>query len=263
MLTITTLNDLNNLSAEVLYELEVKQLDARLSPEAQAMYIEQARAGDNEARQALILHCISYALVKANGIYYERRPRHIDALDLAQEANLKMLEGIDKALEVRQPVSYLVTLAVRAIQEYCTYHAPMIQKPEYSRERLARVDPYPATVESLDEPIYEEGRLLKVELIEAPAPHAEPNDKKQQYRFKPLYKAVKKHLTSYQRAIVTRRYGLFGQSAESPSEIAESWQTRQTVISGTDYKARKKLAQVLEGDLSQMLRPKPVLDEED
>lgn len=262
MLTITTLNELNDLSAETLYGLEVKQLNARLSPEAEAMHIEQARAGDNEARQALILHCISYALAKANSIYYERRPCHVDVLDLAQEANLKMLERIDKALEARDPVRYLVTLAVRAIQMYCTYHAPMIQKPGYSLKVLAKIDPYPATVESLDAPIYEEGQRLKVELIEAPASHTELNDERRQYRFKPLYEAVK-HLNPRQRATTIRRYGLFGQPAETLSEIAESSHLRLEVVRDTGYEARRKLEHALEGELSQMLSPKSILDEED
>lgn len=264
MLDIDTLNALNDLSASGLYDLEVNRLNARLTREEQTVYVERARKGDLEARQALIHHCIRYALIKAHALYSERRPRHVDVLDLAQEANLEMLESFDKAMEAHDPVAYLLTVARQAIRVYCTYHAPMIQKPEYSMVELAKADPYPATVESLDAPIrHSDGQRLKVEVIEAPALHIEPDDEQRQsWRFAPLYEAVKKRLTPQQRATVIRRYGLFGQPAETPIEIAESSHLKNTTVWNTDFHARVRLAQALEGELHQILRPKPAPEED-
>lgn len=260
MLDITTLNTLFDLSASTLYESELKHLNTRLSREEQAILVDRARNGDHEARQTLVFHCLLFALFKAYEIYKQREPRHTDVLDLAQEASVGMLVAFDKALEARDPVAYLLATAASAIQRYCTYDAPMIQKPHFSKAVMAKYDPYPAVIESLDAPV-SYGRF-KVELIEAPALHEESEyEQRQQYRFAPLYEAVKR-LEPKQRATIIRRYGLFGQPAETQIEIVEVSHLKRATVATHDFQARKNLAKALENDLSQMLRPKPGPEED-
>lgn len=263
MLDIGTLNRLFDLSASTLYELELKCLKARLSREEQAVLIGRARNDDHEARQALILHCLLYTLFKAYKVYNRKELQHIDVLDLAQEASVGMLEAFEKALEARDPVAYLLATAVSAMRRYCVYDAPLIQRPHYSMTVLRRVDPSPAVVESLDEPEFaDDHQQFKVDLIEAPALYEETeSEQRREHRFAPLYEAVKQ-LVPQQRATIVRRYGLFGQPAETLSEIVEASHLKRGTVSTNDFNARKNLAKALEEELSQMLRPKPALEED-
>lgn len=263
MLDSTLLNDLDDLSADTLYELEVKSLKkARLSREEQAIYIERARGGDTKACEVLILNCLHYAITKAYAVYFRRNPRHVDPLDLVQQANLEMVEKIDYALKSGDPVTYLVTLAANAIQRYCTYNAPMIQRPHYTRVDLIKSDPYPVTVESLDELIAGGNRGLTMDIIKAPTLRLESdNEQRQQYRYRPLLEAVKR-LTPVQRAMIIRHYGLFGQPAETYSEIAESRHLKLKSVRGRCSEARRNLERALDSVLLQMLCPKPAPDED-
>jgi RNA polymerase sigma factor (sigma-70 family) len=262
MLDNTTLNNLDDLSADTLYELEVKSLkQARLSREEQASHIERARRGDMEAREVLILNCLHYAITKAYAVYFRWNPCHIDPLDLVQEANLAMVEKIDYALQCGDPIIYLVTLAAKAIQRYCIYNAPMIQRPHYVRVELIKADPSPVTVESLDE-LMAGGNRGRTVIIKAPTLRLESDDEQhQQYRYHPLFEAVKR-LTRVQRALMIRHYGLFGQPAETYSEIAESLHLKSKSVRGRCLEARRNLERALDSVLLQMLRPKPASDEE-
>lgn len=265
MLTIEELNAMDELSAYTLYDTEVKRLPG-LARETSPALVRLARNGDELARQQLVLGCLRHVLIKACFYYQERQPEHIDILDLAQEASLAMLEKLDKALSANDPVAYIVTVAYQAIRIYCSYHAPMIQKPEsYSLKRMAEVDPYPASVESFDVPISEGSVRLRIEHIEAPALRLDTDESVEaqgQYRFAALYEAIKHHLSPQQRATLIRQFGLFGQPAETLEEIAQSSHLQPSTVKNTGFRARQKLNSLLETHLTEMLLSKPTAKED-
>jgi DNA-directed RNA polymerase specialized sigma24 family protein len=233
MLNIDTLNQLTNLAANTLYRAEVTRLP-KLSPEEEAVLIERAREGDSEAREKLIINCLSHAFRKACIVYTARRPQHDDLLDLVQEASVQITENLDKALKKNNPVAYLCAIANYAISQYCTYHSDLIQKPEYPLELVEKRKAY-VSIESLDAPLYRDGKRILVEHIEAPDLQPEPDETSQQKRHTILYKAFHE-LSDRHQGLLVRLYGLFGHPMETASDIGDP-----NLVHGNVSYARKKL----------------------
>ena len=245
MLKIDTLNHLTDLAANTLYSAEIARLP-KLSYEEEVILIERARQGDSEAREALINNCLSHALHKARVVYFERRPQHDDLLDLVQQASVQIMENLDKALKKNNPVSYLRAIANYAISQYCTYHSDLIEKPEYPLEILEKRKAY-ITVESLDAPVYHDGKSILVEHIEAPAMQSELDETSQRKRHTNLYKAFHQ-LSNRQQGILVRLYGLFGHPTETANDIGDSH-----LVNSNATHARKKLRALLAEYTQQML----------
>ena len=254
MLDIETLHQLPDLSASALYHAETARLP-RLTREQSRTLAQQARQGDEEARHALIVACMDYILLQAHNISSTRHPNQID---LAAVGNLKMVECLDKALLADAPVAYLLTVALREMQWYCLYHAPLIQRPAFSLKELAQADPSPAQIESLDAPVSRGGGRQR-EMIAAPTPALETDE--QPPRFAPLYDAVQR-LSPTHRSRIIRHYGLFGQPAESLTEIAQESGILYESVIETTYLARKRLRVILANHLARMLTRKPQHKEE-
>jgi RNA polymerase sigma factor (sigma-70 family) len=172
----------------------------------------------------------------------ERQPKHDDLLDLAQEASLQMIKGLESALTKSNPASYLRGIARRAISMYCIYHSGLIEKPLYTLEQLRQLDQRPSRVESLDAPIYNEGKHILVEFIEAPATPIEPDEEDEQKRYTYLYQAISR-LSQTQREILVRLYGLSGQPMESAHEMNPS---DANLIHAHAAAARKRLRVLLQ-----------------
>ncbi len=240
----------SSLNALALYHADVARLP-RLSRAEQAELVALARTGHQEAREQLLLNCLHWALLRAHQIYDERRPCHVDILDLAQVANLKMLETMDQALTARDPTAYLMTVAAQAIRVYCTYHAPLIQRPEWlSRRELADLEPALSPMRSLDAPSGE-GDVSPQEQLAAPPLELASEAQQHQYamfRFARLYQAVKR-LNRSQRAAVVRLYGLFGQPCETMSDIAGTSHLTFNGVRGRACEARKHLRRLLTSEL--------------
>ncbi len=252
---ISTLNALRVLSADTLYSIEVAQLP-KLSREEEKVLVARARAGDQEARHALVESCLSYALDQARFLYYERQPFHDDLLDLAQEASMDMVAKLDRALEASRPAGYLRGIAHRAISRYCTYRTGLIQKPRYPLA-VVKKRQHPTTVEdveSLDKLIY--GKPIRVDLISAPEPPPEPDERRHRARYAVLYQALKKSLSRRERSVIIQLYGLYGQPVRTAREIDTTRYAPELA-----YKARKKLGKYLEKHLARMLAPKPKPEE--
>ena len=100
MLNIDTLNHLTDLAATYpLFSRGITSIYPNFHVKREAILIERARQGDSEARESLIISCLSYTLGKARFIYFERRPLHDDLLDLVQESSVLMVTDLDKALK--------------------------------------------------------------------------------------------------------------------------------------------------------------------
>jgi RNA polymerase sigma factor (sigma-70 family) len=254
MLNIDTLNALPDLTADTLYAAEVARLPKLSKAEVEELII-HARQGDPKARNAFVVSCLSHALGKARFLYYERMPQHDDLLDLVQEANLRMVAALDRALATSAPAAYLRGIARRAILDYCIYHAGLIQKPEYSFAVLKQINPHPPTVESFDKPIYRDGKGIRVDLFQAPEPQVEPDERRQRAHYAVLYQALKT-LQRKQRSVIIQLYGLYGQPMRTAGEIGSAAYIRDVA-----YKARKRigeyLTKYLAEDLAQMLAPMP------
>lgn len=110
-----------DLGAEALYQAEVKRLPdvSSLTEEQRQWLVTRARANeDKRARPDLMLCCLAYVLRRAAMIQEERRPQQ-EMLDLVQEANVAMLEVMDRALKTYDPISTLCRIARRAMIQAC------------------------------------------------------------------------------------------------------------------------------------------------
>ncbi len=110
-----------DLGAEALYQAEVKRLPdvSSLTDEQRQWLVTRARANeDDQARPDLMLCCLAYVLRRAAMIQEERRPQQ-EMLDLVQEANVAMLEAMDRALKTYDPISTLCRIARRAMIQAC------------------------------------------------------------------------------------------------------------------------------------------------
>lgn len=108
------------LGAAALYQAEVKRLPdvSRLTEEQQRWLVTRARANEDQGHSDLMLCCLAYVLRRAAMIQEERRPQQ-EMLDLVQEANVAMLEAMDRALKTYDPIATLCRIARRAIIQAC------------------------------------------------------------------------------------------------------------------------------------------------
>jgi DNA-directed RNA polymerase specialized sigma24 family protein len=253
---LDTLLTMHDLGATTLYRIEVHTLAQVEGAERTPLY-ERARQGDTEARSALLFHCLEYLLAKAYLIYDERRPAHIDLMDLVGEANVFLLEHLDLALTKRDPIPYLFVMAVNHMERYCTYSAPLIQRPYGLRsEALARRQQY-TSVESFDTPLAvgENDTLLLVDRIQAPAPTPATEQTEEYFhtRFSPLYEALERLAPGERRAII-QFYGLLNQPASTALELSNTWHVRSETVNANKRAGYRKLKKLLAGDLEQMLQ---------
>jgi DNA-directed RNA polymerase specialized sigma24 family protein len=246
MLDFDTVLEITDLTANNLYMIEVNHLP-KLSRESENELIDLARQGDQKAREALIMSCLKHARGVAHFIYHARRPQHDDLLDLVQVASECMAENLDKALATKAPAAYLRGIGRQAIMRYCTYHSSLIDKPEYTLSVLEKIDPHPTTIESLDAPLYQDGKQIIVDLIEAPTPQPEPDEETMQRKYAALYEAIRT-LPEFGQEAIIRLYGLFGNPAETAGDIGP----RQIIHDRASY-TRKKLRKLLAEHLQQML----------
>ena len=246
----------SDLSAYALYRSEMLRLP-RLSRAEQAVLVDRARQGHQESAHALVVNCLHWALLMAHKVYEERLPSHVEILDLAGEANVKMVEHIDKALTAHDPVAYLMSIASQTIRVYCTYHAPLIQRPEWlSRKQLVELNPFLPHTHSLDEPVHPDNQLPRREYLAASPLSAETEQEREQRsssRFTLLYEEVKR-LNPDQRATTIRLYGLFGQPRETTGEIAKNSHLPYQRVAGNARLARYHLRRRLQDHLPQIAR---------
>lgn len=177
MLDIDTLNALEDLMAKTLYRAEVNHLP-KLTQAEEDELVTRARRGDVEARAALVISCLGYALGRAISLFTARQSRHDEALDLAQVASLEMVRHLDTALTKNNPSSYLRGIARKEMAIYIVYGASHFRMPHFTLAEFAERGGIP-TVESLDAKVG-----LKIDIIETPPTEAQPE------RFKALYAAL-------------------------------------------------------------------------
>jgi RNA polymerase sigma factor (sigma-70 family) len=231
MLTIEELNQFEDISGSALYSAEVRRLP-RMTREEEKPYIEKARRGDKEAQDIIVMTCLNWTIMRAVSIYEQVRPTHLDVMDLAGVGYLEMMEKLDRALEVEEPIAYLMTTASWQMQTEATFNDSMIMRPRMNKEEQKKRDPYPAYDVSLEQP--HNGRSLQ-DVLTIREVAETPKD------FTPLYQAVEK-LNPVQRRTIIDNYGLYGQPALPLEQMAQRENKTRHNISSTLHKARRNLA---------------------
>jgi DNA-directed RNA polymerase specialized sigma24 family protein len=180
--------------------------------EEEAILVEGARQGDEEARRLLVLSCTWYIYrqsARYARIAQETGKWRVEFFDLFQEAHLTVLERLNKALAHPNPCGYLRKAIDGALIDYCGIHAgPMTPKRNGGKYE----HPY-ATV-SLDQPVRQlahGGTQYLGDILPAPEPLPENT-----HDFTPLHEAMNS-LSETQREIIDGYFGFGAQ--ESVFEI--------------------------------------------
>ena len=201
-------------------------------------YAVQAKQGDQEARQLVIL--VMYPLVAALAQRYHlayvwASGARLDYEDLAQVGMMTIVERLDAALEAEAPYGYLTVAARKSMAHYCIETASLIRTPRRGSVKEAH-RPF-TDVESIDRVIdAESGLTLGETLVDLPQ-QTPTRD------YTPLYEAVQA-LPERHREVVTRHYGLFDYAPEPLRSIE-----RDKGFRAKAYKtvAVQKLATALQG----------------
>jgi DNA-directed RNA polymerase specialized sigma24 family protein len=140
-----------------------------LSRAEEVELIAAARSGDQAARARLIEDCLRYALrraVRLVAFYRAVRGVTLDPQDVAQEAAVRALIRLDKALAAPNPVGYLRQAVGGAMLTFCRERQNAVRVPAPSQSRGQR----PVDVTSLDAPLpgYD-GRVTLADVLPAGA----------------------------------------------------------------------------------------------
>jgi len=123
-----------------------------------------ARSGDQGARDRLIENCMQVALRRATSLaifYRALRGVTLDPQDIAQEAALRAVLRLDKALAAPNPVGYLRRAIEGAMLTYCRERQSAVRVPASMQSRKG-IKPF--DVLSLDAP-YGDGGFTLADLI--------------------------------------------------------------------------------------------------
>jgi DNA-directed RNA polymerase sigma subunit (sigma70/sigma32) len=184
------------------YLSEIARLPV-LSRDEEAELVHRARLGERQAREALLQGCLRYVAYVTSR--YSCYLQHEGYLDLVSVGNLAIVECLEKALTVDNPVAYLYGVAKLAIRSYCYTHSQLMTQ--------VRGRPF-VWVDSLDAPLCNrQGCIADFLVAPVQAPQQEQSD------FTRLYEAINA-LTPKQRYVIVRYYGLDGDAPESIASIS-------------------------------------------
>jgi RNA polymerase sigma factor (sigma-70 family) len=175
--------------------------------EEQEALFEKARRGDKEARELLLLSCLSFIFYR--GWRYKDEIRHDDPMDLVSIGNVAMVEALDKALYADKPIKYLISQGAYAIAHYVFHDSPMIKRDAY-RNMVTPVTSLDA--ESSQTELTYNDVLGMTDEVDLYLDREEAQDEP----YAELYQALE-HLTEKQRYVVTKYFGL----DDAPAPITE------------------------------------------
>ncbi len=247
MLPLEVLNRMDDISGPALYSAETKRLPHIAKPDQQPI-IDAARKGDKDARDALIVNCLNWTMARAARMYKALRPAHLDVMDVVGVGNVELMERLDKALTLEDPIAYLLTCVSLEMQSYCANKNPLIQRPRMNNERRTHLDPVPATSVSLERPFEKGGTRSYADVLPAadqPLISDEEHERHHDRRFAVLHDAVRQ-LSPHRRNAIIHSYGFFGETAKTKEDIAQQEQRTKASISHFIYHGRKDLEKTLE-----------------
>jgi DNA-directed RNA polymerase sigma subunit (sigma70/sigma32) len=185
------------------YRSDVLRLP-RLTRQEERELVQRARQGNQQAKETLLQSCLRY--VASVAYRYVCYLQHDEYLDLVSVGNLALVECLEKALTVENPVAYLLGVAKLAVKAYCCKHSQLITH-QWGQ-------PY-MWIDSLDAPVGN-GQGCLAERLSAPTqePQEEPADCDR------LYRAIDA-LTPKQRYVILRHFGLDGDTPEPIAAISK------------------------------------------
>jgi RNA polymerase sigma factor (sigma-70 family) len=204
--TMTTDNPV--LDMEQMFRCDLAFIPPQPTNEEEAILVDGARHGDQEARHLLVLSCTWY--IYRISARYARIARQtgkwrIEFFDLFQEAHITVLERLDKALAHNNPCGYLRKAINGAIIDYCAIHIEPIT-PKHSGGKYE----HPYTTVSLNKPVRQTHRGgVKCLGDFLPEPEPLPQDERD---FTPLYEALDT-LTPMQRELIDGYFGFGAQES--------------------------------------------------
>lgn len=184
------------MNVEYLYKKELRRL-APASTEQKAQLLEEARAGDQQAKQRLIL-----ALLPTIWGYATRwqRPPFMPAIELVGIGNSVLVEKFEQAMREPNPIGYLLKFAAGEMIGYRFRYQNAITTPATFDDPFSFIDIFDETDEfDIAEPAHE---------AECTADYT------------PLYVAVDALPTANARQLIRRLFGLSREYSEDLSEIA-------------------------------------------
>ena len=185
------------------YRSEMLRLP-RLTRSEEAALVGRARCGDKQAKDELIQSCLRYVAFVANT--YACYLQHDGYLDLVSVGNVAIVECVEKALTVDNPVAYLHGVAKIAVKAYCCKHAHLITQQ--------RGKPF-VWVDSLDAPLRNR-QTSYADFLVAP----EQTPQQEHADFTRLHQAINA-LTPRQRYVIVRYFGLDGDAPEPLAAISK------------------------------------------
>lgn len=198
--------------------------------------LEQARQGDQEARDLLIRSCLSFVFYR--GWRYRDELLHDDPMDLVSVGNIALLESLEKALYADKPIKYLISQAAYAIQHYVFYESPMIRRDKHRNV----VTP----VASLDRE-FTQTNLTYGDVVGI-TDETNRSSEELDERYQPLYQALDR-LTEKQQYVVKKHFGLDG-APESLAEVGRSVGINPESAWKTWKAAQKRLQKLLKEQYS-------------
>lgn len=235
--TIEELDRMDDLSGPVLYSAEVRRLP-HYTPEEETQHIEQARAGSEAARTALLKRCLPWLMAKATVIYTTNELRHSDIMDLVGAAHLDMVEAIPLALAADKPLSYLMSVGALAMKRYCYYGNPLVHPPRFREGQT----PDAITTVSLEGPGWPVIATIAgpdVQLTEA-----EREEWQMQAEDQCVYDALDQLSPRY-RETLTAYYGLYGEPTQRAGDIALAQGTNRSTVEHIIRRAKDKVARLV------------------
>lgn len=194
-----------------LYRAEVSAI-TRLTPEQREQLIQQARVGDQRAKERLIIACLPP--IYAHAHRYVRIYDDDSLLELTCIGNTTLVASFDRLIQRDLPIARLLSSAYGEMRHYWTHLRGPIALPcgpvlhDYiytSLERMVREERDPEA----------------------------PTDDRTAINLDPLYQAIDS-LPPGPRQNIIRSFGLFGQTAETISELASG-----ATSSSKEYNAAK------------------------
>jgi RNA polymerase sigma factor (sigma-70 family) len=178
--------------------------------------IEQARAGDQEARELLICSCLWFVFHRA--WRYKDIVRHDDPMDLVSVGNVAMVEALEKALWANDPFRYLMSQGAYAIAHYVYHENYMIKRDKHRN----LVTPDVSLDAELQNGLIYGGMVGKPSEVDISSLYEEDSNTQEDEKYAPLYQALDR-LTEKQRFVVMKHLGLGDYGApESLADIGRS-----------------------------------------
>ncbi len=236
LLTIDELNRMDDITAAEQYSAEVRRIEF-LTREQQAAYVTAAQAGNEDARHALIVNCLNWTLSKAAYTWLNEEPGHTDVLDLAQHANLKMLEALPRALTCENPTSYLLSVAAHEMRLYCIYEDHLVRRPNHP----VKTKQFPETV-SLEADSYSLLACTPGPDCSLESPEAKECLDSPEYK---IVEAAMRDMSWRRRQVLSCVYGLFGNPAMRVADVALMLNVPVKIVENELYRGKKCLAKKL------------------